>query len=472
MRAVRSIRIDAPTAQVFGYLTEASRHPEWAGNPLTICLTSSAPLRVGSTWKSTGRRLGTHVDRVTVVELDPECRIANEADGDAGRWRSRRRMLTTAVVAGLLAVPMLGTPAAAYPVPPAYEDNRVVSLGGNSQGELGDNTTVSRDVPVRALGLPRDVRKVVTGFLHTVALDVAGNLWAWGYNPDGRLGDGTTTTRLAPVRIHGLTNVTQVAVGSRHSIALRSDGTVWAWGANERGQLGDRTTVGRSAPTQAPGITTAVAVAGGESHSIALLADGTVLAWGHNASGQLGDGTRVDRLTPVPVVRIGTAVKISAGGDNNSAILADGRLARWGSNLFGQLGIGNVYPYLIPVYLPSLTNVVQVADSGSGSAYALTSDGKLWCWGNNDHDEYGATLGDGTYTSHKTPVQSTGAPTGITHLAAGKYGGLVVTDTGRVWVWGFGNRLPTIVPGIHGAFHGGYNGSRVSAVVKVPLGIG
>ncbi|WP_186316078.1 SRPBCC family protein [Catellatospora sichuanensis] len=88
MHAVRSVRIDAPAAQVFGYLTEVGRHPEWAGNPLTICLTSSAPLRVGSTWESTGRRLGTHLDRVTVVELDPERRFAYEADGDAGRWRS------------------------------------------------------------------------------------------------------------------------------------------------------------------------------------------------------------------------------------------------------------------------------------------------------------------------------------------------------------------------------------------------
>lgn len=88
MRAVRSVRIDAPTDRVFGYLTEVERHPEWAGNPLTVRLTSGAPLRVGSTWESTGRRLGTHVDRVVVVELDPERRFAYEAEGDAGRWRS------------------------------------------------------------------------------------------------------------------------------------------------------------------------------------------------------------------------------------------------------------------------------------------------------------------------------------------------------------------------------------------------
>jgi uncharacterized protein YndB with AHSA1/START domain len=88
MRAVRSIRIDAPTGKVFGYLTDVRRHPEWAGNPLTIRATSPTPLRTGSTWESTGRRLGTHLDQVTVIALDPERSFAYEAQGDAGHWRT------------------------------------------------------------------------------------------------------------------------------------------------------------------------------------------------------------------------------------------------------------------------------------------------------------------------------------------------------------------------------------------------
>ena len=76
-----------------------------------------------------------------------------------------------------------------------------------------------------------------------------GTVWAWGDNRVGELGDGTTTDRLAPVQVTGLTGVTQVAAGCTHSLALRSDGTVWAWGANGAGQLGRGTvTVTRSRP--------------------------------------------------------------------------------------------------------------------------------------------------------------------------------------------------------------------------------
>lgn len=88
MRAERSIVIDASPSDVFAYLTDVTRHPEWAGNPLQIRPTSAGPLRVGSTWESTGRRMGTHVDRDVVTILEPARRFAHESEGDLGRWRT------------------------------------------------------------------------------------------------------------------------------------------------------------------------------------------------------------------------------------------------------------------------------------------------------------------------------------------------------------------------------------------------
>lgn len=88
MKATRTIRINAPTRHVFAYLTDIGRHHEWAGNPLDIQPTSTGPLQLGSTWRSVGRRLGTHVDSVVVTDLDPDRTFAFEATGDAGRWRT------------------------------------------------------------------------------------------------------------------------------------------------------------------------------------------------------------------------------------------------------------------------------------------------------------------------------------------------------------------------------------------------
>ena len=65
---------------------------------------------------------------------------------------------------------------------------------------------------------------------HSLALKSDGTVWAWGWNGYGQLGDGSTTNRLTPVPVSGLTGVVAIAGGDYHSLALKSDGTVWAWG--------------------------------------------------------------------------------------------------------------------------------------------------------------------------------------------------------------------------------------------------
>ena len=88
MRAARTTLIEAPAGAVFAYVTDVTRHPEWAGNPLEIRPDAPGPVRLGSTWKSTGHRFGTHVDRVAVTEYVPDRRFAFESHGDLGHWRT------------------------------------------------------------------------------------------------------------------------------------------------------------------------------------------------------------------------------------------------------------------------------------------------------------------------------------------------------------------------------------------------
>ena len=102
-----------------------------------------------------------------------------------------------------------------------------------------------------------------------------------------------------------------------HSLAVREDGTVWAWGLNASGQLGDGTTTDRMIPVQVAGLTEAVAVAARGNFSLALRGDGTVWAWGDNSSGELGDG-RTARSTPVQVIQPGSpdlVIAMSHAGD-------------------------------------------------------------------------------------------------------------------------------------------------------------
>jgi alpha-tubulin suppressor-like RCC1 family protein len=120
-------------------------------------------------------------------------------------------------------------------------------------------------------------------------------------NRHGQLGDGTGSSRNAPVQVKGLAGVSAIAVGSSHTLALRKDGTVWAWGSNKSGQLG----IGKNAalPVQVSGLTGVSAIAVRSSHTIALKKDGTVWAWGSNKSGQLGIGNTGYRFTPAQVFK-------------------------------------------------------------------------------------------------------------------------------------------------------------------------
>lgn len=112
----------------------------------------------------------------------------------------------------------------------------------------GPETALAQGCPVQAvgfsncgvlgLGVGRGVPQpvLIGNFVHvagggalTLTIKDDGTVWAWGLNSYGQLGDGTTTRRLTPVQVSGLTGVTAISPRGAHSLALKSDGTVWAW---------------------------------------------------------------------------------------------------------------------------------------------------------------------------------------------------------------------------------------------------
>src|SRR5258708_6580006 len=122
---------------------------------------------------------------------------------------------------------------------------------------------------------------------HTLSVKSDGTARAWGNNWAGQLGDGgVEASSTTPKAVVGLTNVAAMAAGANHSLALTSDGTVWAWGYNADGELGDGTTLSRNTPEQVAGLHNVVAVAGGNGYSMAAEADATLWAWGYNGDGE------------------------------------------------------------------------------------------------------------------------------------------------------------------------------------------
>lgn len=130
------------------------------------------------------------------------------------------------------------------------------------------------DFAVRGAGFR--INSVIDGHgYHSLALlGASGDLWAWGLNNNGQLGDGTTTNQSAPTPISN--GYLAIAGGRAHSLALKNDGSLWAWGSNSSGQLGDGTTTNRSVAT--PIDTGFSAVAASDLHSLALKNDGSLYA--------------------------------------------------------------------------------------------------------------------------------------------------------------------------------------------------
>jgi len=289
-------------------------------------------------------------------------------------------------------------------------------------GETGYIT--SKSSPVSVVGGITNWSQVSAGQRHSLGVTSNGIAYGWGYNGNGRLGDGTTTTRSSPVSvIGGITNWAQVSASTSHSLGVTSDGIAYAWGYNGQGRLGDGTTTSRGSPVSVIGGITnwsQVDAGAGAGHSLGVTSDGIAYGWGYNGQGRLGDGTTTDRSSPVSVIGgITNWSQVSAGNLHSLGVTSDGIAYGWGFNGYdGRLGIGEFgsgTSKSSPVsVIGGITNWSQV-DAGAGHSLGVTSNGIAYAWGLNSF----GPLGDGTETARSSPVSVIGGITNWAQVSAG-----------------------------------------------------
>jgi alpha-tubulin suppressor-like RCC1 family protein len=159
-------------------------------------------------------------------------------------------------------------------------DGTVWTWGNDYYHQLGYTTSPNYlpvTTPHQVPGLSGITQIALSEEANGYAVGPGGNVWAWGDNSFGQLGNGTTTLSDTPVLVPGLSAVTQVAAGADYVLALKSDGTVWAWGRNDSGSLGDGTTTNRPRPQRVPGLTGITQVVA-EGASFAVRSDGTMFS--------------------------------------------------------------------------------------------------------------------------------------------------------------------------------------------------
>jgi len=342
--------------------------------------------------------------------------------------------------------------------------------GSPNSGALGNNTVSGNIVSPVLIGALTDWSEVSVGDYHSLAIKTNGTLWAWGNNSQGRLGDGTSLPRSSPVQLGALTNWSQAAGGGSMTGAVKSDGTLWTWGYGGYGRLGNNSvisqsspvqigsgtswshfsagandsfavsaagalyawgrnrhgenaqndsftvnSVARSSPTQVGALTDWRYVAGGQYHVLAIKTNNTLWMWGREAiSGCLGQNTySTSRSSPVQVGALTNWATGSVGVFQTVAVKTDGTLWSWGRGYNGLLGQNNIISRSSPVQVGSLTNWSAVSTRFNHTV-AIKTDGTLWSWGVGGSGR----LGDGQSNNRSSPVQIGALNTWVTAAAS------------------------------------------------------
>ncbi len=318
--------------------------------------------------------------------------------------------------------------------------------GGDYTGQVGDGSLLIDQINPVHIGTQTDWKKVAAGYEFSLGIRSDGTLWAWGNDFSGQLGDGGSNVDQAePVQVGTYNDWVTVEGGSNHALGIRADGSLWAWGYDSEGQLGDGgSNTSQNVPTKIGIHTDWVAVAGGIEHSLGIRADGTLWAWGSDGSGQLGNGAvNTSQNSPIQVGSASNWVSITAGSRHSLGIQADGTLWAWGTNTFGMLGIGsNVVSQNTPIQVGTANNWAFVTASNEHTL-AIKTDGTLWAWGRAIEGQ----LGDGGVSSSQNSPIQVGTNTDWVTCAAGSQYSLGIRANGTLWAWGVDGPTQLLVVG-------------------------
>jgi alpha-tubulin suppressor-like RCC1 family protein len=273
------------------------------------------------------------------------------------------------------------------------EDGSVWCFGDDDFGEMGNGVTTTETLPLTQATSSATWVTVSCSLGQTCALDDTGNIWCWGDNRDGQVGDDLPgeAPALTPVQAGTDTDWASVAPGdAEHSCALKKDGTLWCWGANGSGEIGDGTqaeetsllwTIGggnKASPTQETTDGTWSHASTGQGYTCAISSStGIPWCWGNNSAGELGTNDQNSSLVPVEVVvQGGPWTSICSGTYHSCALRSDGTLWCWGASDDGALPSPSVSPQQV-----GTDSNWSVVACGDDDTCAVKKDGTLWCWG-------------------------------------------------------------------------------------------
>ncbi len=407
----------------------------WGDNPDGTTVQRSSPVQVSGSWSqvTTGNEHILAIDNLGILYAWGRNDSGQLGDGTTIRKSTPTPLATpfattsfTKVAAGLSNSLAIAT------------DGTLYVWGGNSVGELGLNSTITRSNPI-AIGFTGTNYGSWTAIAagSQTGIGIANNnVYVWGNAANGVYGDNLVVTRSFPLQVnigYSWTNVSIDVSNAGVAAFTRSDGALFVTGLNTNGGLADGTTVTRSNPVligarftqlvRTPmrvGTSSWLQVRAGTSFTVGINSIGELYAWGLNNNTQIGVNTTINRNDAIVKITGSSWTSISAGNSHSMAIRSDGTIWTWGGAT--AIGLSNVTP----------NSWSQIAPSSSTSNMAaIRSDGTLFVWGNNNIGQ----VGDGTTINKSSPTQI-GNNTNWSEVELGESFAVARTTNGFIWAWG------------------------------------
>ncbi|XP_060835591.1 E3 ubiquitin-protein ligase HERC2 isoform X3 [Rhopalosiphum padi] len=290
-------------------------------------------------------------------------------------------------------------------------EGKVFVCGDSSGGRLGIPFCGKVSSPRQIPGLSQFVIKNVavhSGGKHAMALSFDGKILSWGDGEDGKLGHGDTLTLDTPKLIDSLLSkrIFYIACGGAHSAAITSEGELYTWGQGQYGRLGHGDEVSQFTPKLVKEFIgkniVQVACGSRDAQTLALDGEGNVYSWGDGDFGKLGRGGSDGCCTPQQVERLDghRVVQIACGAQFSVALTAAGQVWTWGKGEYYRLGLGRGEHVRRPTLVNQLKLVsIDYIAVGTLHCIAVTTQGDVYCWGDNDHGQQG----NGTTNPNQEP---------------------------------------------------------------------
>ncbi len=231
------------------------------------------------------------------------------------------------------------------------------------------------------------------GLNHCIARNNIGKVYCWGRNKWGLIGTGQESDSFhKPILNQYLNNefITDISCGAFHSIVLTNCGEVYAWGSNRFGQIGNACNSDQLMPIKMKGFNNerVVMISCGLWHSMALTESGRVYSWGRNDCGQLGIGTTGGSNEPkfvavIDEIKFNVFIeKISCGSYHSLLLSSDGYIYAFGRNQFGELGNQKEGDELSPHRIKIETKFIYISSHWDKYiSIALAQNGIYYNWG-------------------------------------------------------------------------------------------